>query len=54
MASSAYTESRRARTARKYRTQCKTCRLAIYEDQPAEWSSGENKPTGLVHTECAS
>ena len=46
---STFVDSRRAKTARKYRTQCKTCKLAIYADQPAVWSV---KPIGLVHKEC--
>lgn len=49
---SAFTDQRRAKVTRKYRTQCKHCGMAVYEDQPAKWSSGENKPVGLVHEEC--
>lgn len=51
LGSSAFTDNRRAKTARKYRTQCKTCLHAIYSDQPAVWSTN---PIGLVHERCES
>lgn len=47
---SAFTDSRRPKTARKYRTQCKICKTAIYEDQPAAWRTA---PMGLSHEGCA-
>lgn len=47
---SAFTDSRRSKSARKYRTQCKKCLTAIYVDQPAEWLL---VPMGLSHKECA-
>lgn len=46
---SAYTESRRKKTARKYRTQCKVCGYAIYMDDPATWHTS---PMGLSHEGC--
>ncbi len=46
---SAFTGQRRAKTARKYRTQCKICLAAIYTDQAAVWSV---VPMGLCHEEC--
>ena len=51
MASSAYTENRRAKTARKYVSQCKKCKFAIYEDEARVWLTS---PMGLSHKECPS
>jgi hypothetical protein len=50
LSQSNWTADRSSKTARKYRTQCKFCLLAIYVDQPAVWLL---VPLGLSHEECA-
>ena len=50
LGTSVYTESRRSKTARKYRTHCKICRAAIFMDEVAVWLTS---PIGLSHEGCA-
>jgi hypothetical protein len=50
LGTSAYTESRRAKTARRYRTHCKICRKAIFTDEVTVWLMS---PMGLSHKGCA-
>lgn len=49
LAPSAYTENRRAKTARKYRTHCKLCGEAVFMDEAAMWLLS---PLGLSHERC--
>lgn len=42
-------DSHRARKPRTYRTQCKTCKEAIYTDESASWLTS---PMGLSHDRC--
>jgi hypothetical protein len=45
------TGNRARKTARKYRTDCKICRCAIYADEPCTWVA-EPQMTGLCHDCC--
>lgn len=49
MPSSAYTDSRRSKTARKYVTHCKVCLTAVYGDEPYTWRTN---PMGISHDAC--
>jgi hypothetical protein len=51
LATSTFTDSRRPKDARKYRSHCKFCGTAVYADEKAVWLV---KPMGLSHAECAS
>lgn len=45
-----FTGRRMPKNARKYSTQCKVCKLAIYADEASVWLT---KPMGLSHVACA-